>query len=88
MLGKYTETLCTTEKKTSLKSSLLQDIPTLHGQYSSKLEDWLIDIEMASELTGESRTKIAQAKSKGLVRTLISEALTTQKTWEEINDSL
>ena len=67
---------------------MLQDIPTLNGQDSSQLEDWLTDIETASELTGESRTKIAQAKSKGLVRTLISEALTAQKTWEEIKDSL
>ena len=88
VLGKYTETLCTAQKKTSLESSLLQDIPTLNGQDSSQLEDWLIDIETASELTGESRAKIAQAKSKGLVRTLISEALTAQKTWEEIKDSL
>ena len=88
VLGKYTKTVCTTQKKTSLESSLLQDIPTLNGQDSSQLEDWLIDIETASELTGESRTKIAQAKSKGLVRTLISEALTAQKTWEEIKDSL
>ena len=78
VLDKYTETLCTTQKKTSLESSLLQDIPTLNGQDSSQLEDWLTDIETASELTGESRTKIAQAKSKGLVRTLISEALTAQ----------
>ena len=67
---------------------MLQDIPTLNGQESSQLEDWLTDIETASELTGESRTKIAQAKSKGLVRTLISEALTAQKNWEEIKDSL
>ena len=88
VLGKYTKTLCTAQKKTSLESSLLQDIPTLTGQDSSQLEDWLIDIETASELTGESRTKLAQAKSKGLVRTLISEALTAQKTWEEIKDSL
>ena len=88
VLDKYTKTLCTAQKKTSLESSLLQDIPTLNGQDSSQLEDWLTDIEMASELTGESRTKIAQAKSKGLVRTLISEALTAQKTWEEIKDSL
>ena len=66
----------------------MQDIPTLNGQDSSQLEDWLTDIEMASELTGESRTKIAQAKSRGLVRTLISEALMSQKTWEEIKDSL
>ena len=64
ILDKYTETLCTAQKKTSLESSLLQDIPTLNGQDSSQLEDWLTDIETASELTGESRTKIAQAKSK------------------------
>ena len=80
--------MCTTQNKTSLESSLLQDIPTLNGQDSSQLEDWLTDIEAASELTGENRTKLAQAKSKGLVRTLILEALTLQKTWEEIKDSL
>ena len=39
-------------------------------------------------LTGKSRTKLAQTKSRGLVKTLISEALTLQKTWEEIKDSL
>ena len=88
VLDKYTETLCTTQKKTSLESSLLQDISTLNGQDSSQFEDWLTDIETASELTGGNRTKIAQAKSKGLVRTLISEALNAQKTWEEIKDSL
>ena len=88
VLDKYTKTLCTAQKKTSLESSLLQDIPTLNGQNSSQLEDWLTHIETVSELTGESRTKLAQAKSKGLVRTLISEALTAQKNWEEIKDSL
>ena len=88
VLGRYTKTLCTAQKKTSLESSLLQDIPTLSGQDSSQLEDWLTDIETASELTGEGRTKLAQAKSKGLVRTLISEALTAQKNWEEIKDFL
>ena len=88
VLDRYTKTLCTTQKMTSLESSLLQDIPTLNGQDSSQLEDWLTDIETASELTGESRTKLAQAKSKGLVRTLILEALTAQKNWEEIKDSL
>ena len=87
VLDKYTETLCTAQKKTSLESSLLQDIPTLNGQDSSQLEDWLMDIETASELTGKSRTKLAQAKSR-LVRTLISGASTTQKTWEEIKDCL
>ena len=47
-----------------------------------------MDIETASELTGKSRTKLAQVKSRGLVRTLISKALTAQKSWEEIKDSL
>ena len=88
VLDRYTKTLCTAQKKTSLESSLLQDIPILNGQDSSQLEDWLMDIETASELTGESRTKLAQAKSRGLVRTLISKALTAQKNWEEIKDSL
>ena len=88
VLNKYTDTLCTAQKKTSLGSSLLQDIPTLNGQDSSQLEDWLTDIEAASELTGESRTKLAQAESRGLVRMLVMEALTIQKTWEEIKDSL
>ena len=76
------------QKKTSLESSLLQDIPTLNGNDSSQFEHWLTDIETASELTGESRTKIAQAKSRGLVRKLILDALTVHKTWEEIKDSL
>ena len=88
VLDKYTETLSTAQKKTSLESSLLQYIPTLNGQDSSQLEDWLTDIETASELTGKCRTKLAQAKSKRLVRTLILEALTAQKTWEEIKDCL
>ena len=79
VLDKYTDTLCNTQKKTSLESSLLQDIPTLNGNDSSQLEDWLTDVETALELMGESRPKLAQAKSRGLVRTLILEALTLQK---------
>ena len=85
---KHTDTLCNAQKKTSLESSLLQDIPTLNGNDSPQLEDWLTDIETASELMGESRTKLAQAKSRGLVRMLILEALSIHKTWEEIKDSL
>ena len=88
VLDRYAETLCTAQKKTSPESSLLQDIPILNGQDSSQLEDWLMDIETASELTDKSRTKLAQVKSRGLVRTLISKALTAQKSWEEIKDSL
>ena len=88
VLDRYTETLCTAQKKTSLESSLLQDIPILNGQDSSQLEDWLTDIETASELTNKSRTKLAQAKSRGLVRTVITKALIAQKSWDEIKDSL
>ena len=88
LLNKYTDTLCNAQKKTSLENSLLQDIPILNGNDSSQLEDWLTDIETASELMGESRTKLAQAKLRGLVRTLILEALTLHKIWEEIKDSL
>ena len=65
VLNKYTNTLCNAQKKTSLENSLLQDIPILNGNDSSQLEDWLTDIETASELTGESRTKLAQAKLRG-----------------------
>ena len=75
VLSRYTNSLCNAQKKMSLDSSLLQDIPILNGNDSSQLEDWLTDIETASELTGESRTKLAQAKSRGLVRTLISESI-------------
>ena len=75
VLDKHMETLCTAQKKTSLESSLLQDIPILNGHDSLQLEDWLTDIETASELTGEGRTKLTQVKSRGLVRTLITKAL-------------
>ena len=63
-------------------------ITIFNGNHSSQLEHWFIDIETASDLTGESRTKLAQAKSKGLIPTLISEALSSNKTWDEIKDSL
>ena len=57
-----------------------------NGNDSSQLEDWLIDIETASDLICESKTKLAQAKSKGLIQTLISDALISDKTWDEIKD--
>ena len=88
ILDKYTDTLCMAQKKTQLENSLFQDIPTFNGTETSQLEEWITDIETASELTTESRTKLAQAKSRGLARTLISEALTSHKTWDEIKDIL
>ena len=67
VLQQCTETLCTTQKKTSFVNTLLQDITIFNGNDSSQIEYWLIDIKTASELTSESRTKLAQAKSKGLI---------------------
>ena len=88
VLHQYTNTLCNAQKKTSFVNSLPQDITILNGNDSSQLEDWLTDIKTASDLTGKSRTKLAQAKSKGLIRTLISAALTSNKNWDEIKDYL
>ena len=47
-----------------------------------------MEIETAANLSAESRTKIAQAKSKQLTCTLITEALTSGKSWEDIKDLL
>ena len=76
----YTNTLCTAQKKTSFVNTLLQDIAIVNSNDSSQSEDWFIDIKMASDLTGRSRTKLAQAKSKGLICTLISLELSSNKT--------
>ena len=65
---------------------MIQDIPTFNGSDSTQLEDLLVDTETSANLTDESRTKLAQAKSKGLNQTLIIEALTSGKCWEEIID--
>ena len=71
-----------------MQTLLIQVIPTFNGSDSTQLEDWLIDIETAANLTYESRTKLAQAKSKGLTHTLVTEAITLDKNWKEIKDSL
>ena len=47
-----------------------------------------MDIETTANQTDESRTKLAQAKSKVLTHTLITEALVSGKCWEEIKDLL
>ena len=71
-------------KKMSFVNTLLQDITMFNSNNFSQLKDWLIHIETASDLTSKSRTKLAQAKSKGLIQTLISEALSSDKCWDEI----
>ena len=82
------ETLCSAQLQTTFANTLIQDIPTFNGSKSTWLEDWLVDIETTANLTDESRTKLAQAKSKGLTHTLITKALTSGKCWEEMKDLL
>ena len=76
---KYTETLCTVQKKTTFANTLLQDITIFNGSNSSQLGDWLIDVETTTNLTSKSRTKLAQAKSKGLTHSLVTEVLNSDK---------
>ena len=60
VLQQYTETLCSAQKQTTFANTLIQDILTFNGSDLTQLEDWLIDIETAADLTNESRTKLAQ----------------------------
>ena len=84
VLQQYMETLCSAQKQTTFANALIQDIPTFNGSDLAQLEDWLTDIETTANLTDESRTKLAQAKSKGLTHTLVIEAITLGKNWEEL----
>ena len=79
-------TLCSAQKQTNLMNSLLHDISVFNGHNTTQVEDWLVDIETAADLTAESRTKLAQAKSKGLTHTLITEAIISGKYWDDIKD--
>ena len=82
------DTLCSAQKQTNFVNTLIQDIPIFNGNDSTQLEDWLVDIDTAANLSAESRTKLAQAKSRGLTHTLITEALTSDKCWDDIKDLL
>ena len=65
VLKHYTNTLCSVQKQTNYTNSLLQAISIFTGHDTTLLKDWLVDIETVADLTSESRTKCAQAKSKG-----------------------
>ena len=80
--------MCSAKKQTNLTTSLLQDIPVFNGHDSTHLEDWLIDIETAADLTNESRTKLAHAKSTGLTHTLITEGIMSGNSGDDIKDFL
>ena len=86
VVHQYTDTLCTVQKQTHLTNSLLQDIAVFNEHDSTKLEEWLTNIETAADLTSESRAKLAKAKSRGLTHTLVMEAIISEKTWDDIKD--
>ena len=88
VLKHYTDTLCSAQKPTNFTNTLLQDLIIFNGNDATQLEDWLIDIETAADLSAESRTNLAQAKSKGLPHTLITEAPSSGKCWDDIKDLL
>ena len=47
-----------------------------------------MDIETVADLTNESRAKLAKAKSKELTHTLMTEAFTSDQSWDDIKDLL
>ena len=59
VIWQYTDTLCSRQKQSNFTNSLLQDIPVLNEHDSTKLEDWLTDIEMAADLTSKRRARLA-----------------------------
>ena len=73
---------------TNLANSLLQDISVFNEYDSTKLEDWLMDIETAADLTNESQAKLVKAKLRRLTHTLVTEANNSGKSWDEIKDLL
>ena len=88
ILKQHMDTLCSAQKQTNFTNTLIQDISIFNGNDSTQLEDWLMDIETAPDLSDESRTTLAQARSKGLTHTLITEALNLGMCWDEIKDIL
>ena len=84
----YTNTLHTTQRESNITTTMLQDIPAIDGQDSSKLKDWFMDLETATDILIESFTCLAKAKSHSLTHTLICEAIQTGKCWNEIKGIL
>ena len=55
---------------------------------SANLEEWLTDMETVADFSNESQAKFPKAKSRGLTHTLTSQAINSEKTWDEIKDLL
>ena len=88
VLKHCTDTLYSAQNQTHFTNTILQGITIFSGNDVTQLGDWLMDIETAAYLSAEDRTKLAQAKSKGLNHTLITEAFTSSKCWDDIRNLL
>ena len=88
VLCQYTDTLCSTQKQSNLTNSLIQDIPVFNEHDSTKLEDWLLHIETTADLTSKSRARLTKAKSQGLMHTLVTEVISSNRSRDEIKDLL
>ena len=51
MLKQYMDTLYSAKKQTNFANTLIQDIPIFNGNNSTQLEDCLVDIEIAANLS-------------------------------------
>ena len=72
-MQEYVDTLHTTEIIQS-HQDLATGYPTFDVQDSSKLEDWLMDIETAADILTESHPCLAEAKSSSLTHMVTHEA--------------
>ena len=67
---------------------MLQDIPAFVCQDSSKLEDWLMDIETTTDILTENCTHLDEAKSHGFTCMHNCETTQTRKCWDEMKGIL
>ena len=91
VLCQHMDTLCSMQKQIQPDKLLNAGYTCFNKHDSSKLEDWLIDIETAADHTSESRGRFANVKSQGLTCTLVTEVISlisSNKSWDEIKDLL
>ena len=62
VLHQYMDTIYSAQKQSNLTNSLMQDIPIFNEHDYTTLEDWLLDIETAGDLTSRSRARLTKAK--------------------------
>ena len=64
VICQHIDTLCNTQKQTNITNSLLQDITVFNEYDSTKLEEWLMDIDTAADITNESQGQLAKANQE------------------------